>query len=113
MTAHLVRFESVDGSFMWVELTEVDVPSGSELVAKGSEGPKAITRLEASLASVQGAAVALTNAVAGLEHSDGRVSLSEASLEFAVSFGVEGGAIVAKGSARAQASVKLTWKVPS
>lgn len=112
MAAHLVRFESVDGAFMWVELTGRDVTSDIELVAKDSDGHKAIARLEDSLASVQGAAVALTNAIAGLEHTNGRLSLSEASLELALAFGIEGSAIVAKGSAHAQASVRLTWQAP-
>jgi Trypsin-co-occurring domain 1 len=36
--------------------------------------------------------------------------LDEVTLDLALSFGVEGGVVVAKGSAQAEASVTLTWK---
>jgi hypothetical protein len=41
------------------------------------------------------------------------MQLGEASMSLGLSLGVEGGVIVAKGSAKAEASVTLTWRAPS
>ena len=102
--AQLVKFEGADGSFMWVELS----PSAAGeigLVADESGVAKAATKLEDSLESIRGAAVALMSTVDGMaERPD------EVTLELSLSFAVEGGVIVAKGSAKAEASVTLTWK---
>jgi hypothetical protein len=38
------------------------------------------------------------------------MALDEVSMDISLSLGVEGGVIVAKGSARAEASVTLTWR---
>ena len=92
---------------MWVE---VDVAQESDigLVVDQQGGPsKALTRLEDSLASVQGAAAALTSTVARMAES---ARPDEATLELALSLAVEGGVVVAKGSAKAEASVTLVWK---
>ena len=112
--AQLVRFEAEDGSFMWVETTVAE-RSGAEigLVADESGVAKAATRLEESLGSVKGSAVALLDVVDDLKRRGGGVELSEVSLELALSFGVEGGVVVAKGSAKAEASVTLTWRSAS
>ena len=108
--AQVVRFEGEDGSFMWVETT----PAGGgrlDLVVKDDGGgATAITRLEDSLASVQGAAVAFMATVDELKKRDAPLTLDEVSMELALSLGVEGGVIVAKGSAKAEASVTLTWR---
>jgi hypothetical protein len=80
--------------------TEGDI----ELVAeRGVE--TAVTRLEDSLGSIRGAAVALMSSVAGMAKRP-----DEVQLEIALSLGIEGGVIVAKGSANASATVTLTWK---
>jgi hypothetical protein len=58
----LVRFEGDDGSFMWVETTQTGDGSRLDLVVReDGVGATAVTRLEDSLASVRGAAVALTS----------------------------------------------------
>ena len=102
--AQRVKFEADDGSFMLVEITERD---GSDvgLVADESGEVKAMTRLEDSLASLRGAAVALLGSMSGMAKRP-----DEVTLELALSFGVEGGVVVAKGSAKAEASATLTWK---
>jgi hypothetical protein len=101
--AHPVKLEGSDGSFMWIEVTP-QTEGDIELVAEGGV-EKAVTRLEDSLGSIRGAAVALMSSVAGMaERPD------EVQLEIALSLGIEGGVIVAKGSANASATVTLTWK---
>ena len=112
--AELVRFEGEDGSFMWVETTPRGGGSRLDLVEKrDGEGSKAVTRLEDSLASVRGAAVAFMATVSELKERQAPMALDEVTLDLALSLGVEGGVIVAKGSARAEASVTLTWRVES
>lgn len=111
--AELVRFEGEDGSFMWVETTRAGGASEIGLVADDSGERKALTRLENSLGSVRGASVALMSTVTELRRECDDVQLDEVSLELGLSFGVEGGVVVAKGSARAEASVTLTWRARS
>jgi hypothetical protein len=106
-----VRFEAADGSsFMWVETQRPASGSDLELVVDDSGLIRVATRLEDSLASVKGAAVALLSVVDDLKGRGGAVALDEVALELALSFGVEGGVVVAKGSASAEATVTLTWK---
>ena len=97
---------------MWVETTQAGEASRLGLVSReDGVGANAVTRLEESLASVRGAAVALMSAVGELDKQpDARFALNEVTLDLALSLGVEGGVVVAKGSARAEASVKLTWR---
>lgn len=111
--AELVRFESEDGSFMLVE-TELARPgpeSDVGLVVKNEGGvATAATKLEESLGSLRGASVALMSTVNDMKQRADAVTLDEVSMELALSFSVEGGVIVAKGSATAEASVTLTWR---
>jgi hypothetical protein len=111
----VVRFEGADGAFMWVEITRplaVDDDSEIGLIVDPGEGVRrATTALEDSLASVRGAAVALMATVSEIGPGSGGLGLEEVSLELGLSLGVEGGIIVAKGSAQAEASVTLTWRV--
>jgi hypothetical protein len=111
--AQLVKFEAEDGSVMWVETT---IPSakGAEIGLVADEGgiAKAAAKLEDSLASVRGSAVALLSVVNDLKSRTDAVALDEVSLDLALSFGVEGGVVVAKGSAKAEAAVTLTWRAP-
>ena len=101
---------------MWVEVDRRatatdDVEIG--LVVDVRDGVrKAATALEHSLESVRGAATALTATVGRISETDARFALEEVSLELSLSFGVEGGVVVAKGSAEASATVTLTWKAP-
>lgn len=107
----LVRFEGRDGSFMVVETMPVIDESRFEQVGAGEGEPaKAIARLEDALGSVQGAAVAFMATVEELRRRDADMVLDEVSMDVALSFGAEGGVIVAKGSVRAEASVRLTWR---
>ncbi len=110
----IVRFDGQDGSFMWVEVVRPrvdDEDSEVGLVVDVGDGVRrATTALEDSLASVRGAAVALMATVSRIDAGEGRLELEEASLELGLSLGVEGGLVVAKGSASAEASVTLTWK---
>lgn len=109
----LVRFEGQDGSSMWVET--MPAPGGSRLdlvTREGGDGATVVTRLEDSLASVRGAAVAFMATVDELRKRDAPMALDEVSMDLALSLGVEGGVIVAKGSARAEVSVTLTWRAP-
>jgi fatty acid/phospholipid biosynthesis enzyme len=102
--AYPVKLEGTDGSFMWIEVTP-RTESEIELVAEEGGVAKAVTRLEDSLGSIRGAAVALMSSVAEMaERPD------EVQLEIALSLGIEGGVIVARGSANASATVTLTWK---
>lgn len=109
--AQLVRFEGADGSYMWVETTPTGGGSRLDLVAREDGGAAtAVTRLEDSLASVRGAAVAFMATVDELKKREAPMALDEVSMDLSLSLGVEGGVIVAKGSARAEASVTLTWR---
>jgi len=114
----IVRFDGEDGSFMWVEVDRPRVRDGDSdigLVVDASGGVRrATTALEDSLASVRGAAVALMATVSKIGAGDDkRLALDEVSLELGLSLGVEGGLVVAKGSATAEASVTLTWRAPA
>jgi hypothetical protein len=118
----IVKFEGADGTFMWVELSRPSQGAAASdqehaeigLVVDVRDGVrKATTALEDSLDSIRGAGVALMNAVAGLTSGDGRMTLDEVSLELGLSFGAEGGIVVAKGSAGVAASVTLTWRDPA
>jgi hypothetical protein len=100
----LVRFEGEDGSFMWVE-AEVPVESDVGLVVDAEDENKALTRLEDSMKSLRGAATALLSTIGGMAERP-----NEVTLELGLSFAVEGGVIVAKGSATAEASVSLMWR---
>lgn len=106
--AQVVRFEGDDGAFMLVDMAVHDVDI--ELVADETGRTKALTRLEQSMESVQGAGIALLNTVRNLEERSESVRLDEVTLELGLSFSVEGGMIVAKGTGRAEASVTLTWR---
>jgi thymidine phosphorylase len=98
---------------MWVETTPLNGGSRLDLVAKeDGTAMAAVTKLEDSLASVRGAAVAFLAAVDELRKRQAPMALAEVSMDLALSLGVEGGVIVAKGSARAEASVTLTWRAP-
>jgi hypothetical protein len=111
--AEVVRFESEDGAFMLVEaeLAQVGPERDVGLVTKKTDGvATAATKLEDSLGSVRGAAVALMNTVNDMKQRADAVTLDEVSMELALSFSVEGGVVVAKGSATAQASVTLKWR---
>jgi hypothetical protein len=66
--------------------------------------------LEDSLASVRGAAVAFMATVQQLRSWQDPMELDGVSMELALSLGVEGGVVVAKGSAKVEASVTLTWR---
>lgn len=105
--SQVVRFEGKNGAYM---LVEVDRLPTSDVEPVGDEdGPhKAATRLEDSVDSIRGAAQALLGAMAEMPRAP-----DEVVFEFSLSFGVEGGVIVAKGSAKAEASVSLTWKSPT
>lgn len=109
--AELVKFEAEDGSFMWVETTpRTRGEARLDLVAEADGVKKAVTRLEDSLASVRGAAVAFMATVDELKQRRDPLRLDEVSMELGLSLGVEGGVIVAKGTAKAEASVTLTWR---
>lgn len=110
----VVRFDGYDGRFMLAEMVQWPSRERSDVELVASEGVMAAaTRLEESLESVRGAAIALLDTVADLDQRAGRFKLEEVSLELALSFAVEGGVIVAKGSAEAAASVTLSWKARS
>jgi hypothetical protein len=102
--SQVVRFEGDDGSFMLVEVTPV-AQSEIGLVADETGVARAAARLEDSLASIRGAAVALMSTVDRIEARP-----EEVRLELALSLAVEGGVIVARGSAKAEASVVLIWR---
>lgn len=110
--ADVVRFEGHDGDFMLVEVTSRSARDASDVEPVAAERgiTAAVTRLEDSLASVRGAALALLDTVAAVDERAGRVKLDEVTLELGLSFAVEGGVIVAKGSSQAQATVTLSWR---
>lgn len=110
--AQPVRFVAEDGSFMLVETSAPVATSDVEVVVDESGLVKAATRLEDSLQSVKGAAVALLSVIDDLRRRGDAFTLDTVSLDLALSLGVEGGVVVAKGSAKAEASVTLTWKRP-
>jgi hypothetical protein len=110
----LVRFEGEDGSFMWVETTPFAGGGQIGLVAdEDGAGSRAVAKLEDALGSVRGAAIAFMATVNELKQRSDPMALDYVSMEVALSLGVEGGVIVAKGSARAEASVTLTWRAAS
>lgn len=117
--SEVVKFEGRDGAFMWVEidravaLDRVVAEERAEIevvVDPGDGATKATAALEQSLASIRGAAVAMMATVKDIDDRDDRIALDEVSLELGLSFRVEGGVIVTKGSAGAEASVTLTWR---
>jgi thymidine phosphorylase len=106
----VARFEGEDGSFMLVEVELTGPESDVGLVVDRPDGTRAaLTRLEDSLASVRGAGIALLSTVSQMKRRSQEWTLNEVTLELALALGVEGGVVVAKGSAKAEASVTLTW----
>jgi hypothetical protein len=111
--AEIVRFQSADGLAMLVEVDvrAVDEDDDVGLVADRRGGVAvAATRLEDSLQSIEGAAVALMGTVQAVRSHEGGLPLDEVALEVSLSLGVAGGVVVAKGSANAHAAVTLTWR---
>jgi hypothetical protein len=108
--AQVVRFEGADGSFMLVESLRATSGSDIGLASDDAGLAKAAVKLEDSLESVRGAAVALLSTVKDVKTQDSGMALDEVSLELGISLGVEGGVVVAKGSAKAETTVTLTWR---
>jgi Trypsin-co-occurring domain 1 len=108
--AELLRFEGEDGSFMLIETTRLGSISDVGLVSDETGLARATTKLEDSLGSVRGAAVALLSTVNEVKGRHGTVELHEVSLELGLSFGAQGGVVVARGSANVEASVSITWR---
>jgi hypothetical protein len=111
--AEILRFESAGGPAMLVEVDTraIDEDDDIGLVSRQRGGVAvATTRLEDSLQSVEGAAVALLDTVQAVRRHERGMALDEVSLEVSLSLGVAGGVVVAKGSANAQAAVTLTWR---
>jgi len=111
--AQLVRFDGADGSVMLVEVVRSSPGGDIGLTSDDAGLAKAAVKLEDSLESVRGAAVALLSAVKDMKAEGAGVALDEVSLELGISLGVEGGVVVAKGSAKAEANVTLTWRAAS
>ena len=99
----IVRYDGANGEFMLVETRLA--PSDVQLVADESSFTRVSTQLENSLGSIRGASVALLSVLQTMERQP-----EEATIELELAFGVEGGVLVAKGSAHAQATVTLKWK---
>jgi len=77
--AELVRFRGEDGSVMLVELEAPRLGGESDVglvVQRGGDVADAATRLEDSLQSVQGAAVALMSTVKALREREGEGRLA-------------------------------------
>jgi len=111
----LIRLAGEDDAFMLLEASDHEIGrivglSDVELVSEEPGIGRATVKLEDSLGSVRGAAIALLSSVAKMPSGSGNVELAEASLEVGVKMGIEGGVIVAKGSMEADASVKLVWR---
>lgn len=115
--AEVVTFVDEEGqSFMRVEVDTTDLADDNDvdLVVEHRDGATvAVTRLEDSLRSVEGAAVALMSTVNALREREEGFALSEVALQLSLSFGLEGGVVVARGKASAEATVTLTWRRPA
>jgi hypothetical protein len=113
-----VQFDGDDGAFMLVDVVDaqahVAIEDGAsldvELVSDDTGVRRAAGKLEDSLESVRGAAVALMSTASQIPEGRGGLALDEISLEVGVRLGVEGGVLVAKGSAEAAVLVTLTWR---
>jgi hypothetical protein len=115
--AEIVRFVADDGSSMLVEtsvIRQTEAPDVGLVVEPADRGvATAVAKLENSLGSVRGAATALMSTVNEMKARTDSVSLDEVSLALDLSLAVEGGLVVAKGSAKAELSVTLTWRSKS
>jgi Trypsin-co-occurring domain 1 len=100
----LVEFPLEDGGSVYVE---AEAPAGevTRSMRSGDLAGEASQTLEAALASVQPAAVAIVERLRGLADSP-----DEIDLRFGIQLSAQFGAFVAKASGDANFSVTLRWK---
>jgi hypothetical protein len=96
------------GGVMRVQLAEEDVPAGLRMAANDRTGQiveRTTQTVQSALDDVKPAITAATNRLRTL-------AADEVTVEFGLALGLEGGAIIAKGSAEVHFTVTLTWKHP-
>jgi hypothetical protein len=105
--SYLVEMPVDGGGVLRVQAAEEDIPAGLEPAAlRGRSGQvviKAKESVQAALADIEPAIAATTRQLRAL-------AADELTVEFGLVLGVEGGAVVAKGTAEVHFTVTLTWK---
>jgi hypothetical protein len=96
------------GGVLRVQLAEEDVPAGLRMAANDRTGQiveRTTQTLQSALDDVKPAITVATSKLRAL-------AADEVTVEFGLMLGLEGGAIIAKGSAEVHFTVTLTWKQP-
>jgi hypothetical protein len=94
------------GGVLRVQLAEEDVPAGLRMAANDRTGQiveRTTQTLQSALDDVKPAITVATSKLRAL-------AADEVTVEFGLMLGLEGGAIIAKGSAEVHFTVTLTWK---
>jgi hypothetical protein len=107
--SYVVEFPVAGGGVLRVEGTEEDIPSGLELAANQPAAGPLIARAPET---VQAALDELTPAINATTERLKGFKADEVTVEFGLLLGIEGGVIIAKGTAEAHFNVTLTWKRP-
>jgi hypothetical protein len=107
---HLVEFPLVDGSSIFVEVSEPEDERGSRRVARGSEGEPepAPKTFEQALSKIRPATESVITMLRGLLHKPGEIEM-----EFGFSLSAEAGVIITSVSTQANYRVTLRWKEES
>ena len=105
---YIVEIPVAEGGVLRVEGNLDDISSGLVPAARSAAGPlvsQASQTVESALDDLTPAITATTNRLRAL-------AADEVTVEFGLMLGVEGGVVVAKGSAEVHFTVTLTWKRP-
>jgi hypothetical protein len=107
IVAYLVEIPVEGGGVLRVQAAEDDIPAGLGPAARrdrsGQVVVKAKESVQAALSDIEPAIAAATRRLRAL-------AADELTVEFGLVLGVEGGAVVAKGSAEVHFTVTLSWK---
>ncbi|MGW3357424.1 CU044_2847 family protein [Streptomyces bungoensis] len=105
--SRLVEFTTEEGAVVVVETA--DAPAGGNRLVSRGEGPAAqtartFTTFEGALDGVRAAAQSALRVF-----RDGSLRPDSVELEFGVKLSAEAGAVIAKGTAEGQLTVRLSW----
>jgi Trypsin-co-occurring domain 1 len=104
---YVVEMPVAGGGVLRVQSTEDEMPLGLVPAANPLDPGTLVAKTDET---VQAALDGLTPAITATTNRLRRLAADEVTVEFGLVLGVEGGVIVAKGSAEVHFTVTLTWK---
>jgi Trypsin-co-occurring domain 1 len=106
---YVVEMPVEGGGVLRLQATEDDIPLGLVPAANPLDPGTLVTKTSET---IQAALDGLTPAITATTKKLRKLAADEVTVEFGLVLGVEGGVIVAKGSAEVHFTVTLTWKHP-